>query len=63
MAQRRFKGGHRHAGPGTTKNGEGRTIYVTAALRTLLEAQKAAGEALAKTHEQINPRVFLRHGK
>ena len=39
--------------PGTTKNGEGRTIYLTAALRTLLEAQKAASEALAKTREQI----------
>ena len=49
--------------PGTTKNGEGRTIYLTAALRTLLEAQKAAGEALAKTQETITPRVFHRHGK
>ena len=49
--------------PGTTKNGEGRTIYLTAALRTLLEAQKAAGEALAKDREQITPRVFHRRGK
>ena len=29
---------------GSTKNGEGRTIYLTAALRTLLEAQKAGAE-------------------
>src|SRR5688572_23852012 len=49
--------------PGTTKNGEGRTIYMTAALRTLLEAQKAAGEAVAKTRETITPRVFHRNGK
>ena len=49
--------------PGTTKNGEGRTIYMTAALRTLLEAQKAASEALAKSQEKITPRVFHRNGK
>ena len=63
MAARRPEGRHRHAGPRHTKNGEGRTIYLTAALRTLLEAQKAAGEALAKTQEKITPRVFHRHGK
>ena len=34
--------------PGTTKNGEGRTIYLTAALRTLLEAQEKASEALRR---------------
>lgn len=49
--------------PGTTKNGEGRTIYLTCALRTLLETQKAAGEALAKAREQITPHVFHRNGK
>jgi integrase len=48
---------------GSTKNGEGRTIYRTAALRTLLEAQKAAADALAKSQETITPRVFHRHGK
>lgn len=49
--------------PGSTKNGEGRTIYMTEALRTLLEAQKAASEALAKTREEITPRVFTRNGR
>jgi len=48
---------------GSTKNGEGRTVYMTSALRTLLEAQKAAGEALAKSQETITPRVFHRNGK
>ena len=32
--------------PGSTKNGEGRTIYLTTALRTLLTAQKAETDAL-----------------
>ena len=32
--------------PGSTKNGEGRTLYLTAALRTLLEAQSASADAL-----------------
>jgi integrase len=58
-----FKAGTVSLDPGTTKNGEGRTIYMTTALRTLLEAQKAAGEALAKSQEKITPRVFHRKGK
>ena len=48
--------------PGTTKNGEGRTIYLTTALRTLLEAQEKASEALKATN-LICPFVFHRHGQ
>jgi hypothetical protein len=62
MAQRRPEGGHGDPGPGTTKKGEGRTIYLTAALRTLL-GRRRPRETLAKSREQITPRVFLRHGK
>ena len=63
MAQRRPKAGTVSLDVGSTKNGEGRTVYLTVALRTLLQAQKAAFEALAKTQETITPRVFHRHGK
>lgn len=48
--------------PGTTKNDDGRTIYLTAALRTLLEAQMAAAAAL-QARDVITPYVFHRHGK
>ncbi len=48
--------------PGSTKNGEGRTIYLTTALRTLLTAQKAETDAL-KQEDVIVARVFHRHGK
>lgn len=48
--------------PGTTKNGEGRTLYLTAALRTLLEARKEAADAL-KAKDEITPYVFHRNGK
>ena len=48
--------------PGTTKNGEGRTIYLTTALRTLLEAQEKASEAL-KARDVICPYVFHRNGQ
>ena len=47
---------------GSTKNGEGRTIYLTAALRTLLEAQVTASDAL-KAQNVICPYVFHRNGK
>jgi integrase len=47
---------------GSTKNGEGRTIYLTAALRTLLEAQGTASDAL-KARNVICPFVFHRNGK
>jgi integrase len=48
--------------PGTTKNGEGRTVYLTAALRELLTTQKAAADAL-KAKGTICARVFHRRGK
>ena len=56
MAARRPEGRHRHAGPRHDEERRGADpIYVTAALRTLLEAQKAASEALAKTQETDHP--------
>ena len=48
--------------PGTTKNGEGRTVYMTAALRTLLEARQKAAEAL-QAKDLIVPQVFHRNGR
>ena len=45
--------------PGSTKNGEGRTVYLTAALRTLLEGQETARDAL-KGKGTITPYVFTR---
>ena len=48
--------------PGTTKNGEGRTIYMTAALRVLLEDQRKAVDAL-KANGTIIPAVFHRNGR
>ena len=48
--------------PGTTKNGEGRTLYLTAALRTLLEARQRVSDEL-KARDQIVPQVFHRNGK
>ena len=49
--------------PGTTKNGEGRVIHVTAELRTLLESQRAITDAYQRTHGKICPWVFHRNGK
>lgn len=48
---------------GTTKNDAGRTLYLTAALRTLLEAQKATTDALQAEGDVILRYVFHRHGK
>jgi integrase len=48
--------------PGSTKNGEGRTLYLTAALRVLLEAQKAIADTF-KAKDMIVPYVFHRNGK
>jgi integrase len=46
---------------GSTKNDAGRTLYLTAALRTLLEAQKAIADTF-KAKDTIVPFVFHRHG-
>lgn len=48
--------------PGTTKNGEGRVIFLTADLRTLLQGQKTLHDAL-KQKGVICPWVFHRNGK
>ena len=54
VAQRRSEGRHRHAGPRHNEERRGRTIYLTAALCTLLEAQVKASEAL-KAQERDLP--------
>jgi integrase len=48
--------------PGTTKSGEGRTFPFTAALESLLKAQKAVHDELKKAN-RIVPLVFHRNGK
>lgn len=48
--------------PGTTKNGAGRTLYLTAALRALLEAQRAIADTF-KAKDRIVLYVFHRNGK
>jgi len=48
--------------PGTTKNAEGRMFPCTPALRTCLEAQRAATDALQRQGDRIIPWVFHRDG-
>jgi hypothetical protein len=59
MGSDRHEGGHGAAGPGTTKNGEGRLIYFTAALRRILVAQDVERQRLKKAGH-IYPHVFFR---
>jgi integrase len=49
--------------PGTTKNREGRTFYLTPELRACLEGQKAATVALQRQTGRIVPWVFHRGGE
>jgi integrase len=49
--------------PGTTKNREGRTIFTTPELRTLLQEQRAQTTALERQLGQIIPWVFHRSRK
>jgi len=44
--------------PGTTKNGEGRTVYLTPELKGLLAAQLERVDRLSKRTKTINPYVF-----
>jgi integrase len=44
--------------PGTTKNGEGRTVYLTPELKVLLGAQLERVDRLSKRTKTINPYVF-----
>ena len=48
--------------PGTTKNGEGRSFPFTAAIESLLTAQLAVHERLARAGRLV-PHVFHRNGK
>jgi integrase len=48
---------------GTTKNGEGRTVFMTAELKDLLEDQWAMTMAFERQAGQIIPWVFHRNGK
>jgi len=54
-----FAAGEVRLDAGTTKNGEGRVIYMSAALRTCLEAQQAEHKKLTKAGH-IFPNVFWR---
>ncbi|MGE3512926.1 MAG: site-specific integrase, partial [Vicinamibacterales bacterium] len=58
-----FRAGTVSLDPGTTKNGEGRTIFMTKALRELLEEQRTATKTLQDTENRIVPHVFHRAGK
>ncbi|MSQ47467.1 MAG: hypothetical protein EXR78_03605 [Deltaproteobacteria bacterium] len=49
--------------PGTTKNGDGRVIYMTAQMRTLLEGQRRQTLAFQQETQQIIPLVFHDHGQ
>ena len=57
-----FQAGIVRLEPGTTKNKEGRTFYLTPELRTCLEAQHAATQALQRQTGRIIPWVFHRDG-
>lgn len=48
---------------GTTKNKDGRVIYMTAALRALLEEQRRTTLALQRETEQLIPLVFHNNGR
>jgi integrase len=58
-----FASGEVRLDAGTTKNGEGRVIRMTAALRALLEQQKAITDALKKERGRIVRHVFHRDGE
>lgn len=44
--------------PGSTKNGDGRLVYLTPELKTLLAAQVARVQALSKDMQQVVPFLF-----
>jgi integrase len=54
-----FKAGDVRLDAGTTKNGDGRVVYLTAGLRRLLKQQHELHQQLAKTG-QIVPHVFFK---
>ena len=58
-----FESGTVRLEPGTTKNREGRTFYLTPELRACLEGQKAATAAAQRQTGRIIPWVFHRGGQ
>ena len=57
-----FGSGQVRLDPGTTKNGEGRVVPMTAALRELVEAQRAERNRLRAERGSLCPFVFHRNG-
>jgi integrase len=57
-----FRAGEVRLDPGTTKNTDGRVFPMTNELRTVLEGQQAAADALKHTRGMICPWVFHRSG-
>jgi integrase len=53
-----LKAGTLRLDPGTTKNGEGRVVYLTPELKTMLAEQLERVDQLSKTTERIIPWVF-----
>jgi integrase len=58
-----FTDGEVRLDPGSTKNGEGRSFPFTDTLRALLEAQRAATDALQRKTGRIIPLVFHHNGR
>ena len=58
-----FGDGEVRLDPGSTKNGDGRTFPFTDTLRALLEAQRAATDALQRKTGRIIPLVFHHGGR
>jgi integrase len=58
-----FKAGTVRLEPGTTKNSEGRTFYMTPELRAALEEQRVRTETLQRRRRRVIPWVFHRNGK
>ena len=58
-----FKAGTVRLEPGTTKNKKGRLIYMTPALRSLLEQQYEANMIFQRENGQIVPLVFHNEGE
>lgn len=55
-----FKAGTVRLEPGTTKNREGRVLFMTPELREMLEARRAATDKLQRESGRIIPHVFHR---
>ena len=58
-----FRAGTVRLEPGTTKNGEGRTIFMTPELRSLLQDRRTKTTVIERQNGQIIPWVFHRNGR